>query len=257
MKYPACLICISLFSFLTPSLTLAEVPTPLPTTAPAGIERTLWTRMIAADAKAEQISDLTADFEQQKFTPLLKKPMVSTGTVLSKGSAMLWDTRSPEPTLMRVDEQEVRIYYPKQKTVEIYPIGGQLGALAASPLPRLSALLPHFQFAAGSASTFGQKESADRLIIQMKPSDVELREHVDSVTVMIDFDHGYILAFELIDSDGERTVIRFTDVKTNAHVADEQLNLKLPANIKIVRPLENLGQPPKQAKDSASSPKTK
>ena len=256
MKLTALLLC--LLVLITPRFLLAEAPSSLPATAPAGINAALWSRMIAADAKAESITDLTADFEQQKFTPLLKKPMVSTGSVRSKGAAMLWDTRSPEPTLMRVDEQEVRIFYPKQKTVEIYPIGGQLGTLAASPLPRLAALLPHFQFAAASAGVFGQKENADRLIIAMKPTEAELREHLDSVTVMIDVDHGYILAFELIDSDGERTVIHFTNVKTNTHLEKDQLNLKLPADVKTVRPLENLGAPPKRGGDSTSpEPKTK
>ena len=46
---------------------------------------------------------------------------------------MLWETISPEPTVMRIDESSAAIYYPKEKLEEIYPITGQLGSLAASP----------------------------------------------------------------------------------------------------------------------------
>ena len=214
------------------------------TKAPAGIDAALWNRMLAVDAKAGKIVDLTADFEQQKFTPLLKKPMISSGTVQAKGTAMLWDTRTPEPTIMRVDETEVSLFYPKQKTVEIYPLAGQLSSLAASPLPRLTVLIPHFSFTPGAAKDFGQEERADRLVIHLTPTEATLREHVDSVTVLIDAERGFILAFQLVDSDGEKTVIRFSNVKTNTNLEDAGLKLKLPAEIKTVRPLEHLGGPP-------------
>jgi outer membrane lipoprotein-sorting protein len=227
-------------------LTRADPSTTLPATPPAGIDAALWTRMIAIDAKAEKILDLSADFEQQKFTPLLKKPMISSGTVRAKGSAMFWDTRKPEPTMMRVDEKEVRIYYPNAKTLEIYPLAGQLSALAASPLPRLAALLPHFKFAPASAKDLGEQEAANRLPVQLTPIDESLREHVDHVTVLIDADRGFILAFQLIDADGERTVIHFTNVKTNQNLEDARLQLALPADVKTVHPLENLGTPPKK-----------
>ena len=220
-----------------------EPPTTLPTTPPKGMDAALWARMTAIDAKADKILDLSADFEQRKFTPLLKKPMVSSGTVKAKGYAMLWDTKSPEPTLMRVDEKEVRIFYSNQKIVEVYPLEGQLSSLAASPLPRLAALIPHFTFAAASAKDMGEAEAGNRLALQLTPIDPSLREHVNHVTVLIDAERGFILAFQLIDSDGERTVIRFSNVKTNEQLDDAKLRLKLPAEVKIVRPLENLGKP--------------
>src|SRR5258706_6693830 len=123
--------------FLLTGVARAELPTMLPATPPSGLDPALWARMTKIDAKAGQIIDLSADFEQKKFTPLMKKPLVSTGTVLAKGAAMRWDTKAPEPTVMRVDEKEVTLYYPNQKTVEIYPIGGQLSSLRPLPLSRL------------------------------------------------------------------------------------------------------------------------
>src|SRR4051812_396232 len=101
-----------------------------PTTAPAGTDPALWQHMLAVNERGAKIKDLTADFEQKKFTPLLKRPLVSSGTVSVVGSAMRWDTAKPEPTAMLINEKEVRLLYPNQKTLEVYPLDQRLGSLA-------------------------------------------------------------------------------------------------------------------------------
>ncbi len=234
----ACLLTIGL------SGVTRAAPATLPSDPPAGLDPATWERMTKIDQKSQAIVDLSADFEQQKFTPLLKKPMTSTGTVKAKGSAMYWDTKSPSATLMRVDEKQISLFYPQQKTVEIYPIAGDLAALASSPLPHLSMLLNHFKFAPAAAKDMGATDDDAHLTLRLTPIDEDIRKHVDHVTVLIDAGHGFILAFELIDGDGERTVIHFSNVKMNTAMKDEALQLSLPAGTKTVHPLENLGPPP-------------
>ena len=53
--------------------------------------------MLQIDAQGAKITDLKADFAQEKFTPLLKKPLISSGTISIKGSAALWKTVRAEP----------------------------------------------------------------------------------------------------------------------------------------------------------------
>jgi outer membrane lipoprotein-sorting protein len=228
-----------LFLLLAP-FCLAASPATLPAVPPDGIDASLWERMESIDAKAEAIDDLTANFEQQKFTPLLKKPLISKGTVVARGPVMLWDTHAPEPTLMRVDEKEVTLYYPNQKTAEVYPLAGQLAALCSSPVPRLALLLQHFKFAPASAKDLGEPVDAGHLALRLTPTDDAIRQHVDNVCVLIDANHGFILLFQLIDSDGERSVIRFSDVKVNTKFDDARLRLTLPAGVKTVYPLQGL-----------------
>ena len=234
------LLCPIVVFFLA-RICLAETAATLPAAAPAGIDASLWERMKSIDAKAEGINDLTASFEQQKFTALLKKPLISRGTVAARGPVMLWDTRTPEPTLMRVDEKEVTLYYPNQKTAEVYPLAGQLAAMCSSPVPRLGLLLQHFKFATDAAKDLGEREDPGHLGFRLTPTDDAIREHVDNVCVLIDANRGFILDFQLIDSDGERTVIRFSDVKVNTKFDDARLRLTLPAEVKTVHPLEGLG----------------
>ena len=247
LTVPPLLLSPIFFLLLTP-FCLAASPATLPVAPPDGIDASLWERMESIDAKAEAIEDLTANFEQQKFTPLLKKPLVSKGTVAARGSVMLWDTRAPEPTLMRVDEKEITIYYPNQKTAEVYPLAGQLAAMCSSPVPRLAPLLQHFTFAPAAAKDLGEQEDAGRLALRLTPTDDAIREHVDNVCVLIDANRGFILAFQLIDADGERTMIRFSDVMVNAKLDDARLRLTLPAGTKTVHPLEGAGPSrPKEA----------
>src|SRR5277367_4741999 len=99
--------------------------------APPTTEPALWTELTQLDDKVSKIDSVTADFEQRKFTPMLKKPLVSSGSIVAKGSTALWKTAKPSPTSMLVSPKEIRIYYPAQSIVEIYPVQGQLGALAA------------------------------------------------------------------------------------------------------------------------------
>src|SRR5439155_16208938 len=179
-----------------------------PATAPAGVDPALWTRMVEINGRSQNIANLTADFEQRKVTPMLKRPLISTGRVTVAGASMRWDTTKPEPTVMLVDEKQVQLYYPKQKTLEIYHVDEHLGSLAASPLPRLDVLKKFF--------TFEQLPESDssKLALRMTPIDPALREHVEQVRVLLDVASGYILRAEMVDSDGDRTIIAFSNIQS-------------------------------------------
>jgi outer membrane lipoprotein-sorting protein len=204
----------------------------------------MWERMKLIDRAAARIADLTADFKQEKTTALLKNPMVSTGTVWARGSEMLWNTLAPQPTIMRVDESQITLYYPDQKTAEIYPVSGPLAQLTASPVPRLVDLLQHFSFAAGSSTDLGVDPDPDQQTFLLTPTNKDISDHVENVVVLIDGKAGFILAFKMTDSDGETTLLRFSNVKINTHFDDKRLRLELPPDVKMVHPLENVGRQP-------------
>jgi outer membrane lipoprotein-sorting protein len=215
-----------------------------PATQPAPpVDPALMEKMNAIDAKAAKISTLVADFEQKKFTALLRKPLLSSGVVKVKGNAMRWDTEKPEPSVMLVGEKNVQLYYPAQKTVEEYTLDQRLAELAASPLPRLAVLKARFSFAEIPVHDIDpQADAAKFLALKLTPIDKELAEHVQEVRVLLDSAGGYIVQAELTDADGDRTVIQFRKVSVNAEVGD--LGLKVPPGTKFTRPLEGLQEPP-------------
>jgi hypothetical protein len=53
------------------------------------------------------------------------------------------------------------------------------------------------------------------------------------------------------DSDGDRTLISFSNVKTNVGLADAALRIAAPADVKVTRPLAGLeGSAPPREGDS-------
>lgn len=222
------------------SLLLATIARAGPTTEPA-----LWAEMQSLAAKVEKVDSISADFEQRKFTPMLKKPLISSGTVLGKGSTALWKTTKPQSTSMLVSPKEIRIYYPQQAIVESYPVQGQLGALAASPLPRLDVLKQFFSFEKDTAASIdATKTDADFLAIRMTPSNAELQKHVKMVRVLLDRKTGSIALAENTDADGDRTLLAFSNVKLDADVSDGAMKLEIAAGTKETHPLEGMDGPP-------------
>ena len=92
------------------------------------------------------------------------------------------------------------------------------------------------------------ESAAERLALKLTPIDPSLARHVEHVQVLLDVQHGYILRAEMLDADGDRTIITFSNISTGTRPADESLKIELPPNVKITRPLEGLQgqQPPQQ-----------
>lgn len=193
----------------------------------------------AIDAKVANVNDLVAHFEQRKYSALLTEPLVTTGEVRSKASTMLWLGETPEPTRMRVTLERMQIYYVKQKLVEDYPIVGKLGSLAASPLPRLAALRERFTIESddGAGLDIPSDNTAPRTF-KLTPFEDEVKQYVDHIRVLLDASRGLVSVFELVDPDGERTTISFSNVRVNGGIDDPSLDLGAPRDVKIVKPLE-------------------
>jgi len=191
------------------------------------------------DARAAAIHDLTASFEQTRTSLLLRKPLVSEGTVAVKGARTLWRTVSPRRSTMLIDSAEMRLYYPDQGVVEVYELTDSLKRIAATPLPRLDAVRRHF-----SIARVGTSDGPRDLVIDLTPRDPDLRERVHSVRVTIDRTTALASTITITDADGEETVIRFTQSRTNTGLDDASLDLNVPEGTRISRPLDGLPQAP-------------
>lgn len=207
---------------------------------PKGVDEKLWKQMLEVDARGADVRDLSADFVQEKHTPLLKKPLVSSGTIRIKGTAALWQTDKPEPTVMRIDEKEVKLFYPKQKVVEVFALGDRMASLAASPFPRLSVIKQHFSFERMAAKELmGDKaDEAKQLALRMRPIEESLKKHIDEVAVVLDVETGLVLRAQTIDGDGDRIVMTFSNLRKNTGLTDADLEMTVPAGVTVSRPLE-------------------
>ncbi|MDB5296035.1 MAG: hypothetical protein JWO31_2018 [Phycisphaerales bacterium] len=225
---------------------VAAAPDAAPASQPAALDPAFEAKLKDVDAKAGAVTDFTARFTQKKYTALLRKPLVSGGTVKVLGSAVRWDTERPEPAVLHADGKEVRLYYPKQKLVEVYPIDKRMSDLAASPLPRLPALKASFAFAPLAPADMKPDagdlaDGPDRLAVRLTPTGGFLKQHIAEVRVLLDAKAGLMLCVVTVDAEGDRTVIRFDDVKLNTGLKPVDVAFAPPAGVKVSRPLEAVG----------------
>jgi outer membrane lipoprotein-sorting protein len=192
----------------------------------------------AIDARGAKIKDFTSDFRQEKFTALLKKPLVSSGVVRVAGPVIRWDTKEPENQVLYSDGHEVRMYYPAQKLLEIYTIDQRLGELASSPLPRLKTLREHFTLERSDGKRFHPPKDRQVLPLRLVPREEELRQHIDEVDVLLDVTAAHILELEIVDADGDRTHVTFSGVRLNTGLTPDDLKLSVPPDTTVSRPLE-------------------
>jgi hypothetical protein len=158
---------------------------------------------------------------------------------------MLWETTEPHVIFMQISENSASLYYPKERLQEVYPVSGHLGSLAASPLPRIEALSRHFSFRQDRAAELDPAaDDATHLALFLSPLDESLRRHLDHVRVLIDPTSGLIIRAEMTDPDGDRTILSFSNMRTNTDLDESDLTVRLPFGVRIVRPLEKLGGSP-------------
>jgi outer membrane lipoprotein-sorting protein len=213
------------------------------------IDAALMAALEEVDAKSAAVTDLSATFEQTKTTPLLRKPLVSSGTVKVKGSKVRWDTKSPHPTVMLIDESQIRMYYPDQRTLEVFDVDESMRRITATPLPRLAAIREQFVISRADVKELGVTERPEGFVgVALTPRQESLRKHVDRVRVLIDRATGCATRVEITDADGDTTTIRFRDIRTNVGLAESDLELNVPEGTRIVKPLEGLrgGPPPER-----------
>src|SRR6476620_10561051 len=109
------LFILIVFCLIAPLVRAADAPA-------AKEDPALVKRLEAIDARAGDVTDLSARFKQEKFTALLKRPLVSSGTVRVKGTNETATTEKPEPAVLCLDATQIKLYYPTQKLMEVYPI---------------------------------------------------------------------------------------------------------------------------------------
>jgi outer membrane lipoprotein-sorting protein len=204
-------------------------------------------RLQAIDAVAARVQDFSARFEQAKHTALLRKPLLSSGTVKVLGATMRWDTAAPEPSVLLADGESFKMYYPRQSLLEVYPAQGAFRDLMTSPVPRLQTLRKNFALEPLAVESLKDDAGAlldgpDRVAVRLKPTSELLQKHVGEVRVLLDSRQAIMLCMVVVDADGDRTVIRLSDVRVNSGLKPTDLSLAIPQGVKISRPVEGGGR---------------
>jgi outer membrane lipoprotein-sorting protein len=216
-----------------------------PETTPT-VDDSLIAELSEIDARGEQINDLTADFEQRKFTAILKKPLVSEGKVRMAGPRTRWDTERPRKSVLLLDEKELKLYDPEAATLEVYDLTGALSRMTASPVPRLAAVRDEFAIERLEVREMDEAAApSSHIAVRLTPLQEGTKEHVTEVRVLIDRALACATQVEVTDPDRDRTVIRFRNLRTNTGLNPADLDLRVPAGTTTSRPLQGAGGAPR------------
>jgi outer membrane lipoprotein-sorting protein len=186
-------------------------------------------------ARNATVTDLEATYRQRKHTPIMTRPHLSSGRVRVKGKITRWDLLEPHHRTELHTGDEVHVYYPDDKALEIITLDPRLRRLKASPLPHPKDLRALFSIRAADLSDEEMTDVPGGRALEMTPTDPWIAERITRVRLVVDPQRDLVTRVAFTDIDGERTVQIFENIRVNPGLTDADLALDVPADVKITR----------------------
>lgn len=206
------------------------------------------------DARAAVITSLEAKFQREKHSALLLEPLISSGRITVQGGedgGVRWDTLEPRPSTVIIAGGRI-IAREGEGAAETHDIPESLAQLTASPRLEFTALDDAFTItiargpsadAVKTPETEAEDEQdapadrpaepvpdpatdseAEKILLTLDPVDEDLRRFVEWVTVELDPETAAATRIEYADPDGDRTVLRFTEIEINPEIDESLFN---------------------------------
>jgi len=146
---------------------------------------------------------------------------------------------------MIVDPAEIRIYYPDRSTVEVYQVDEKLRWLTVWPLPKLSVLVDRFLIERVPIADLRVTDSVGPCLgLRLRPRDEAVGQYLRLVDVVLSSTTALVLRVEILDADGDRTVISFSNARPNVGLNEKDVEFVVPVGTQTVRPLAKLEKEP-------------
>jgi outer membrane lipoprotein-sorting protein len=175
----------------------------------------------------EGIRDVHARFEQSSRVAALGREDESRGRlVIARPGRMRWEYVEPEPSVLVIDGEAVRLYSPGDRKLQIAPLGG------ASVSPTALGFLLGEGVLAETFRAEGLPTSARGEIgLKLLP-----REESGFESLEMWFDPATLTLREsvLLDLFGNRTRVRFSEVAENVGAPAERFTLPVPDGTEII-----------------------
>lgn len=209
-----------------------------PGDAPCGADRAL---EIASrvQARYDAISDLSARFVQSTESVVLSGASLDDGSarsgdvVFAKPGRMRWDYRAPEPSLVVSDGRTLWIYDEAARQVTRMPVAEQyLAGAALQFLLGEGRIVDAFQVSAVRCSA----EEVELDLLPRQPASYE------RLGLVADSASGLVTATVIVDLFGNRTRIRFEDVRVDRMPDTRIFRFEVPDGVEVID-LTPEGQP--------------
>jgi chaperone LolA len=182
--------------------------------------------------KRAQMPALTANFSEERVSKLVKKPLITTGTMAFQApDKFRRDVAGDAPSTTVYNGKELWIYYPAFKEAEHYTLGQN--KLVSDMIAALTAGLNFQEVDRFFKMKVAKDGSGHRFVLT--PKSGGLKKRVVTLTVFMDED-GIIQKTDAALPEGERTVTTYKNVRATKQ-SDAKFDFAPPAGTSVKTPL--------------------
>jgi outer membrane lipoprotein carrier protein len=183
--------------------------------------------LASVQARYDTVKDLSAVFVQKSTVASLGREETARGRVwVKRPGRMRWEYETPEPRVIAVDGETVRIWLPSDKQMQIAPLSA--GAFSPTALG--------FLLGTGDLSeTFDAERLDDGPEGQVR---MRLRPREDArfseLELWVAPGTHQLRGSVLVDVLGNRTEVRFQDVSENEGLTEAHFTIEVPADTEVI-----------------------
>lgn len=202
---------------------------------------TLAELMARMDAASATFTGMTASLKQLDHQEILGENETQTALVkLKKSKAGLvarLDFAAPNQHTVSLRSRTVEVFTPKSNTVQIYDIGKFGSQLDQFLLLGFGTsgkeLQKNYDVKLIGAATVGDRKTTH---IELVPKSKQALEYLKKAELWIAVDGAYPIQEKVHKNATDYFLINYSDVKINAPLADQDLEMKLPAGVTKIYP---------------------
>jgi outer membrane lipoprotein-sorting protein len=174
---------------------------------------------------------MIASFVERKRLRLLLEEQVQTGTFLyTKPSQFLWEYSQPDGKVVRIDSEQLLVYYPNLKKAEEIDISRYSKRLLRFfGLGQPTAELRKYY----DLSLAEDPQMPDTYLLILDPIKRRVAKRLDSLRIWIDRDMMVPRQVEYVEPDGDSTRFSFRNIETNSPISPARYDVKIPPGVQI------------------------
>jgi outer membrane lipoprotein-sorting protein len=190
------------------------------------------------DVAGPQFRSMTARMERLTHVAVIDDNTSETATMRvlrskAKDIRVALDFTKPEHKQVAINERKVEIFYPKANTVQEWDLGKYKSIVDQFILLGFGTTGKELQKAYGVKFLKEDTVAGHKCTrVELEPKDSKVKQHYTKFELCIADPGGYPILQKLIEPSGNYTSITYTDIKLNAELRPESLNLNMPAGVK-------------------------
>lgn len=197
-----------------------------------GVHGTEIERLLRQIAGAQKTVDtLEASFRQEKTSGLLAAPEVSRGTfVFSRPNRAVWRYEKPKAIEMLVSDGWLTTWYPelnRAERVEVKRYEERIFRYLGATAGAIADLDSYFEFRLVNV------KAEPHYTLILTPKNERVARRVRRIEVRVDRRSYLTTALDYTEGDGDRTRYEFSDIRVNAPLSKQRLQLSVPPSVRI------------------------